>query len=204
MRYLQISALQVNRVYKEQGSMVSAPSPLGELGQETGTWVLLSPWPELKISRLFPLTQARGGFVPCRTQQMLKRLCQAFCFVLSSPSAKCSIWVTFLLHRGLLMKQTLKIIILLSSNFLIWQAHLFGILGYSKGLFFVSLVLIMHRKLHILMYCHLKVQLNISESGRTFEDIPLLFLFFSCCCFYRCWGVFLEAFLKFICQQKQV
>lgn len=196
MRYLQISALQVNRVYKEQGSMVSAPSSLGELGQETGTWVLSSPWPELKISRLFPLTQARGGFVPCRTQQMLKRLCQAFCFVLSSPSAKCSIWVTFLLHRGLLMKQTLKIIILLSSNFLIWQAHLFGILGYSKGLFFVSLVLIMHRKLHILMYCHLKVQLNISESGRTFEDIPLLFFFFFLLLLLSFLGGFLGGFFK--------
>lgn len=33
---------------------------------------------------VFPLTQARGGFSPCRTQQMLGRLCQAF-FVLFSP-----------------------------------------------------------------------------------------------------------------------
>lgn len=64
--------------------------------------------------------------------------CQAFCFVLSSLSAKCSIWLTVLLPRGLLVKQALKIIILPSSNFLIWQAHLFGILGYCRDLVFVS------------------------------------------------------------------
>lgn len=125
---------------------------------------------------------------------MLRGLCQAFCFVLSSPAAKCNIWLNFLLHCGLLMKQTLKIIILPSSNFLVWQAHLFGILGYCKGLFFVSLVLIIHEKLHILICCHLKVQLNISESRRTFEDTPLLFF---CCCFYCSWveGFFWWLFL---------
>lgn len=140
---------------------------------------------------------------------MLRRVCQAFCFVLSSPSAKCSIWLTVLLQRGLLMKQALKIIILPSSNFLIWQAHLFGILGYCKGLFFVSLVLIIHEKLHILICCCLKVQLNISESRRTFEDIPLLFfvtVFIVLALFGVFWGClvwfFLVAFYFFASKSK--
>lgn len=36
-------------------------------------------------------------------------------------------------------------------------------------------MLIVHEKQHILIGWQLKVQLNISESGRTFEDIPFRF-----------------------------
>lgn len=146
---------------------------------------------------MFPLTPESRGFLPCRTQQMLRRLYQAFCFVLSIPSAKCNIWLTF--HHGcimvLLMKQTLKIITLPSSNFLIWQAHLFGILEHCKGLFFISSVLIIHENLRILICFRLKVQLNISESGRTFEDIPLLFLLLLFLLFL---GVFFGGFFIYL------
>lgn len=76
------------------------------------------------------------------------------------------------------------IITLLSPVILIWQRSR-SILGDCKiGVLLVfffcfvllSLVFVIYEKKHILIGCQLKVQLNISESERTFEVIPFLFL----------------------------
>lgn len=68
-------------------------------------------------------------------------------FVLFIPLVKCNIWLTCLLDRGLLMKQTL------GDNYTSKLPDLaswsISILGDGKGLFFISLVLIMHEKQHI-------------------------------------------------------
>lgn len=55
-----------------------------------------------------------------------------------------------------------------------------SVVGDCKGFFFVSLVLIIHEKQRISIGWQLKVRLNISESGRTFEDVPFLFCWFCC------------------------
>lgn len=78
------------------------------------------------------------------------------------------------------------IITLLSPVILIWQRDLevfwvIAKLGYFWNFFFfcfvlLSLVFVIYEKKHILIGCQLKVQLNISESERTFEVIPFLFL----------------------------
>lgn len=94
---------------------------------------------------------------------------KAFWFVLFIPLVKCNIWLTFLLEHGLLMKQTL------GDNYTSELPDLaswsISIPGDCKGLFFISLVFIMHEKQHIWIGWQLKVELNISEAGRTFEDI---------------------------------
>lgn len=77
------------------------------------------------------------------------------------------------------------IITLLSPVILIWQRDLEVFWGIAKlGCFWIfffcfvllSLVFVIYEKKHILIGCQLKVQLNISESERTFEVIPFLFL----------------------------
>lgn len=176
VRMMKIIYLKANRTLKEWRPM----EHLSEFRHETMTRVMTNPGPHPKISGNVAPDISKGRILPCKTQQMhvLLEGLTTFCslhslsgvqhmvnFSVGSESVSgANAWDNYTSFSKL-------------PDLASWSI---SILGDYKGLVFASLVLIIQEQQHILIGWQLKMQLNISESGRTFEDSPFLFCGFHC------------------------